>query len=405
VRVLCVGNMYPPHHLGGYELVWQGAVRNLRERGHDVAVLTTDHREDGVEEPDEPGVHRELRWWWRDHAWPRHSPWARLAVERHNAAAFDRVAESFRPDAVAWWAMGGMSLSLIARAGRAGLPACGFVHDDWLVYGQKTDRWTAPFRRRPRLGAAVQRVTGIPTRFEPEVVECWWFVSDHVRRTAQDAGVALGRTGIASSGIDASFLGPAPPRTWEWRLLYVGRIDERKGTATAVRALVELPEQATLTVVGDGDAAHLRELRVLADRLGAGPRVRFEPARPRAELPAVYDAHDATVFPVTWEEPWGLVPLEAMARGRPVAATGRGGSGEYLLDGENCVLFEAGVAGSLASAIRRLAADQELRDRLREHGLATASRHTEARFNSAVEAALRELDGARPPTPRRRPDG
>ena len=26
MRVLCVGNMYPPHHLGGYELVWQGAV-------------------------------------------------------------------------------------------------------------------------------------------------------------------------------------------------------------------------------------------------------------------------------------------------------------------------------------------------------------------------------------------
>ena len=47
------------------------------------------------------------------------------------------------------------------------------------------------------------------------------------------------------------------------------------------------------------------------------------------------------VFPVRWEEPWGLVPIEAMARGRPVVATGRGGSGEYLRDGENCVLFEA----------------------------------------------------------------
>jgi glycosyltransferase involved in cell wall biosynthesis len=147
--------------------------------------------------------------------------------------------------------------------------------------------------------------------------------------------------------------------------------------------------------VGDGDAAHLRELRELAARLGVGDRVRFEPARPRAELAAVYDAHDATVFPVTWHEPWGLVPLEAMARGRPVAATARGGSGEYLRDGENCVLFEPGDAGSLASALRRVAGDGELRDRLREHGLATASEHTEARFHAAVASALEELDGLR----------
>jgi glycogen(starch) synthase len=393
VRVLCVGNMYPPHHLGGYELVWQGAVRHLRAAGHDVAVLTTDHRVAGVEDSDEPGVHRELRWWWRDHGWPRRSPRARLRVERHNAVVFDRLTESFRPDAVAWWAMGGMSLSLIARAARAGLPASGFVHDHWLVYGPEVDRWTAPFRRRPRAGAAVERATGIPTRFEPEAVESWWFVSDHIRRTAIDAGVTLGRTGVASSGIDASFIGPAPPRSWEWRLLYVGRIDERKGTATAVQALAALPAEATLSVVGDGDPGQLRELRDLAARIGLEARVRFEPARPRSELPALYDAHDVTVFPVAWDEPWGLVPLEAMARGRPVAATARGGSAEYLRDGENCVVFTPGDAGSLVSALRRLAGDQELRDRLREHGLATASEHTEARFNATVAAALEELDG------------
>src|SRR4051812_23302353 len=44
VRVLCVGNMYPPHHLGGYDLVWQGAVRALREAGHGVRVPPTDFR-------------------------------------------------------------------------------------------------------------------------------------------------------------------------------------------------------------------------------------------------------------------------------------------------------------------------------------------------------------------------
>ena len=87
-------------------------------------------------------------------------------------------------------------------------------------------------------------------------------------------------------------------------------------------------------------------------------------------------------------EPWGLVPLEAMARGRPVLATGRGGSAEYLRGEYNCLLFGADDAEALAAAIRRLGSDEALRNRLRRHGLETAPRYTEAVFNEAVEEEL-----------------
>jgi glycosyltransferase involved in cell wall biosynthesis len=105
----------------------------------------------------------------------------------------------------------------------------------------------------------------------------------------------------------------------------------------------------------------------------------------RAELIAAYEEADAVVFPVRWEEPWGLVPLEAMAKGRPVVATGRGGSGEYLRDGENCLLFPAGDAAALADAVRRLAEDQALREKLHGEGVRTASRHLATGFDEAVE--------------------
>jgi glycogen(starch) synthase len=72
-------------------------------------------------------------------------------------------------------------------------------------------------------------------------------------------------------------------------------------------------------------------------------------------------------------------------------ATGRGGSGEYLRDGQNALLFEAGDAGALAGAVTRLAGDPALRARLREGGAATAPLHTEAVFNAAV---LREVEAA-----------
>jgi glycosyltransferase involved in cell wall biosynthesis len=119
----------------------------------------------------------------------------------------------------------------------------------------------------------------------------------------------------------------------------------------------------------------------------------FAGHRDRGDLMAAYSEADAVVFPVRWREPWGLVPLESMARGRPVVATGRGGSGEYLRDGENCVLFEADDPRELAEALGRLAADPGLRGRLREGGIDTAARYTEPIFNAAVEKALLEAAG------------
>ena len=66
MRVLTVGNFYPPHHFGGYEQVWGSAAEHLRARGHDVRVLATTYRHPGTPDGDEPDVHRALRWYWRD---------------------------------------------------------------------------------------------------------------------------------------------------------------------------------------------------------------------------------------------------------------------------------------------------------------------------------------------------
>ena len=386
VRVLAVGNMYPPHHLGGYELIWQAAVRDLRARGHEVRVLTTDHRRD-TDAPDDEDVHRELRWYWHDHRFPDLNLREVLALERHNAEVLERHLAELRPDVVSWWAMGGMSLSLIERARRAQLPAAGFVIDDWMLYGPRVDQWLArvdgPGRRR-----LAERLTGLPGRLSLDDAARWVFVSRHTRDAALREHPGLRDVGVAHAGIDPAMIRPAAEREWEWRLLYVGRIDERKGIDTAVESLAHLPEAATLTVVGSGDDAFLAVLRRRAAELGLDSRVEFVEGRPHDELPEIFAAHDATLFPVRWNEPWGLVPLEAMASGRPVVATGTGGSAEYLRDGENCLLFERGDAAGLADRLRRLAGDAGLRARLREHGLKAARTYTEPLYADAVEAEL-----------------
>ena len=397
MRVLTVGNMYPPHHYGGYELVWHAAVEAMREHGHEVEVLTTDTRT-GADGADPPHVHRELRWPLRDARLERLGRRERVTLARHNHRVLDRHLDRVAPDAVAWWSMGGLSLTLLESGRRRGIPAVAFVHDDWLDYGRWADGWLHMFRgRRERVAPLAEALARIPARVDFDGAATYVFVSERTRRHAQRFAT-LSRTAVAHSGIHEDFLEAEPPHeAWEWQLLYVGRLDPRKGVDTALGALARLPAEAELELIGGWDRAEEDRLRELAAALGVAARVRFSGHLGRAEIAAAYGRCDAVVFPVRWEEPWGLVPLEAMAKGRPVVATGRGGSAEYLLDGQNCLLFEAGDPDDLAAALKRLAADAGLRARLREGGLETAPRHTEAVLNEAVEQALLDAAGIQRP--------
>jgi glycosyltransferase involved in cell wall biosynthesis len=218
------------------------------------------------------------------------------------------------------------------------------------------------------------------------------FCAEGVRSAALGARGDLGDTVVEPLGVAPVFT-EHPEQPWQQRLLYVGRLEERKGIGTAIEALAHLPG-ATLRVVGAGDPREAARLRELADRLGVAQRVTFAGGVPRTELSAVYASGDVTLFPVVWPEPFGLVPLESMAVGRPVIATGRGGSGDYLRDGDNSLLFEAGDAAALAAVVRRLE-DGPLRTRLRAGGLQTASELTEARWLRAVVREHERLACAR----------
>jgi glycosyltransferase involved in cell wall biosynthesis len=74
-----------------------------------------------------------------------------------------------------------------------------------------------------------------------------------------------------------------------------------------------------------------------------------------------------------------------MACATPVVATGTGGSGDYLRDGDNCVLFPAGDARGLADALQRLAEDDDLRRSIVASGIQTAGTFT-------TERTARELE-------------
>jgi glycosyltransferase involved in cell wall biosynthesis len=180
-----------------------------------------------------------------------------------------------------------------------------------------------------------------------------------------------------------------PPREWAWRVMYSGRLVPEKGVATLIKALPLLPREATLDLVGHGHDKVVAELKALAAELAVADRVTFAVASSRQDLRDRYAAADVLVFPSEWPEPFGLVPLEAMACGTPVVATGTGGSGEFLADDVNCLLFTPGDARSMATAILRIADDPALRARLVAGGTATARSMTMDGYADRLEVLHR----------------
>ena len=383
VNVLAVSNLFPPIYEGGWELVCQGVVEQARASGHRVRVLVGD-RGAARAPGDERDVYRRLRLYWSGGQAIALSPRQRLQAERQNAATLGRHLREFRPDVVTWWGMAGVPLSLAEQVRRADVPAVAFAGDDWLNYAPPGDPWMRMFAARPVLGQLVERLTGLPTRVDWSGAATYVFVSEATRRAAPP----LADTAVEYPGISERFLRESQPPPWSWRLLAVGRMDPRKGFATAIEALAQLPE-ATLTIAGGGPEPEVLRLRTLAQRVGVDDRVTWRGPTAHAELPSVYAEHDALLFPVIWPEPFGLVPLEAMGIGRPVVATGRGGSAEYLRDGENCLLHPAEDSHALAAAVRRLAGDGALIARLRAQGQRTAAQYTSGRFQAAALRRLR----------------
>jgi glycosyltransferase involved in cell wall biosynthesis len=388
MRALVVTNMYPPHAYGGYEQSCQDVVERWRDRGHRVEVLTSTIRVEGVADVEEPGVRRELELYWADHEIRRPGPWRSLGIERRNLAALERALEELRPDVVSVWAMGALSFGLLSRLAERHTPCVLVVCDEWPVYGPVVDGWLRRLRFRPRLARLVRLATGVPSSAPPiDSLGPACFVSEHLMGVSRERSPWQFPFGVVvPSGIDPVDFPPTRRELdeWRWRLLYAGRIDPRKGIATVVRGLAACPPEAVLEVHGSGDDAYLAVLRALASELGVADRVRFT-VTPRSGLAAAYGAADAVVFPSEWEEPFGLVPLEAMACGTPVVGTIVGGAREFLVDEHNCLVFPAGDHDALVTSLRRLAADAGLRRRLADGGLSTVEYYTVDRLAERLE--------------------
>lgn len=379
MRILVLTNLYPPHYIGGYELICQTVVEILRERGHAVSILCSDHgvvEEDGRKES-EPDTARALKiHGLYGHPW--HGILALRELEAHNNKILRESLARFRPDLVYVWNMGGLSKSMLFSLQSTRIPAVYYVSDHWMTRGFQSDVWLSWWnesnaRARHRFARNFLTICGIRRRwskFAPTTAfrdlhfPRIYFCSRALRRSAADAGLAVDHGAVIYCPVHQRFFQSSfsQPRKTLRRLLYAGRLAPDKGVVTALRALVQLRGklEAELTICGRGEPEFVKELQKLVSEHRL--RVNFVSVD-LEDMPELYRNHDLLLFTSEWQEPFALTPIEAMACGLPVIGTTTGGSAELFRDGENGLVYTAGNAEELAAGIWHLASDYELRSR------------------------------------------
>jgi glycosyltransferase involved in cell wall biosynthesis len=214
-------------------------------------------------------------------------------------------------------------------------------------------------------------------------------------------GAVRSRIAVVPSGVDTEQFSPDGPKAEKGdrpRILCVGRLVPRKGFDTVIRALGAVPD-AELVIAGgpaaddlpaDGEAQRLLRL---AERFGVADRVRLVGAVPRPDLPALFRSADLVVC-TPWYEPFGIVPLEAMACGVPVVASAVGGFLDTVVDGATGTLVPPRRPDRLAAAMRKLLAEPFWREAYGTAGVDRArSRYSWDRIAAGTLAVYADVLG------------
>ena len=194
---------------------------------------------------------------------------------------------------------------------------------------------------------------------------------------------------VVPNGVDLARFGdavlPLPElRDGKVNLLFVGRLEKRKGLGVLLRAYMQLKTrmpELRLVVVGDGRMRRRYEAFIEEHEI---PDVTMAGHVSADDLPRYYASADIFCAPNTGKESFGIVLLEGMAAGLPVVATDIDGFAEVITPGRQGILVRRDDPVSLASAIHLLAADPLLRTQLGAEGRRCAAEYSWARVVDQV---------------------
>jgi len=184
-------------------------------------------------------------------------------------------------------------------------------------------------------------------------------------------GRSRARISVVPCGVNLDLFTPAGPtadRGKRRRIVSVGRFVPRKGFDTVVRALPAIRD-TELVIVGGPEQSQLdsdpeaRRLMRLASELGVADRLTLYGSVAREDMPSILRSADVVAC-TPWYEPFGIVPLEAMACGVPVVASAVGGMLDTVVHDVTGRLVKPKSPDEVALAINQLMNNDFLRQSL-----------------------------------------
>ncbi len=221
-----------------------------------------------------------------------------------------------------------------------------------------------------------------------------------VSETARDFAAQYfpGEYLVIPNGVDTERFHPSVEPFPEWRdpdrvnVLFVGRLDPRKGVQVLLDALPEVITRtrgrARLLIVGD---SYLRGRFEASVAPAARAHVHFLGHVPSHDLPRWYATGDIFVSPALGHESFGIVLAEAMASGRAVVASDIPGYRSVVQPGVNGVVSPPGDVPALAGAIAALVDDPERRAALALRGRERALEFAWPHITDRIEAVYRDV--------------
>jgi glycosyltransferase involved in cell wall biosynthesis len=372
MNILFISSLYSPHIGGGAEIILQRTAEGLQQRGYQVSVLVTGP-DDGlvVDTVNQVKVYRaKLRNFFWHFTSQRPGRLARLGWhlrDRYNGAMrayVKQVIKQQRPDVVVCHNLAGWSVSVWDEITEAGLPIVQVLHDMYLM---------CPGSNMFKKGRCCQQPCGSCQQFRKghdvrsAQVSTVVGVSGFMLEKLQQQGYFKGARGYVVHNASPYAAVPSPPavvrrvdplvKKAPLRFGYMGTLSDQKGVRWLIEQFQRLPFDATLQIAGRGQLNDETQLKALA----TSPKISFVGYQ---KPEAFYSQIDVAVVPSIWNEPFGLVAVEACAHSVPVIASRMGGLPEIIQDSLNGLLCNPADPDSLGHAMLKLYQQPDLLRRL-----------------------------------------
>ena len=366
LKIAHIVRRYSRAEWGGTETVVHHTVEQQRALGHDPQVFCTNALQPpGVSAGDD---FRAFPYFYPYFPMPRAD---KLKLDKKGGSPYShslfKAVAQFRPDVIHIHAGGRLACRAVQLAERLKVPSVISLHGGAVVVPKsEIEEMLKPLKGKFPYGGILDRIFRLS--FDPlsrvGAIICISRAEEaRLKELYPNANVQYLPNGVALVGRCA----PTPPRRVEdnapyhvaapQNILCVSRIDYQKNQIALVELLAARPE-LRLTLVGPVTAEwYAEKIKARVAELGVSDRFTLIPGLPpgSVELEAEFAKADAFILPSV-HEPFGIVALEAMARGIPLIAADVGGLPDFVHDGVNGLLFSPSKPESLVDTFARLAA-------------------------------------------------